>query len=155
MRPHTSSVGEGLRKVGTTPSWLRAPIGSASRMSKNFRVFNVTRRYSMKFNSAEKAVEKTFSMAWVDASKTEVRDLSLAESLEAEKGYRLRQSVNDARLTALADETLPYYEVEGRKFDPPESGIVAMRLGSKLIAQAHKFFDETKAAKLAALSVTN
>lgn len=76
-------------------------------MSNNFRVFNVTRGFSLKYSQALKAVEAC-ACAWVDYGRT-IRDLTLAEAIKARH--------EQARLAA----PLPSPEIPGLRYEAPES----------------------------------
>ena len=94
-------------------------------MTKNFRVFNVTRGYSMKRGAAEKAIREC-AATWVEEGVS-IRNLTLAESIKARN--------EQARLR----EPLPYAEIHGLRFDPPASGVSATRGEGKLLWEAHQF----------------
>jgi hypothetical protein len=84
---------------------FRARIGSAYRMTNNFRVFNVSRGFTLKYKQALRAVEEC-ACAWVVENKT-IRDLTLAESIAA-RNHQAKTR------TPLASSEIP-----GLKYDPP------------------------------------
>ena len=94
-------------------------------MTKNHRVLNVTRGYSMKRGAAEKAIREC-SATWVEYGIS-VRNLTIAEAITARN--------EQARLR----EPLAFAEVHGLRFDPPASGIAATKREGKLLWAAHDF----------------
>lgn len=87
--------------MALTALLLRAQIDSASCMTNNQRVFNVTRGFRMKHKQAVKAVEAC-ACAWVDFGVS-VRDLTLQEAIERRNEQaRLRDPLPYAELVGLA-----------------------------------------------------
>ena len=69
-------------------------------MSKNTRVSNVTRKFSLRFNQAQRAVELC-ACAWVEYGVS-VRDLTLAEAIAARNCHAaLREPLPCAELPGL------------------------------------------------------
>lgn len=88
-------------------------------MASHRRIVNLTRNYSMKFRSAEKAVYAC-ACAWVEYGVS-VRDLTLAESIAA----RNKQ--------AAVREPLAYAEIPGLVWNGP------IATDYSLIRAAHEF----------------
>jgi len=98
-------------------------------MTNNARVFNVTRRFSLKYKQALKAVENC-ACAWVEIGVS-IRDLTLAESITA----RNKQ--------AQQREPLAFAEIPGLIFQPPIQSQATHRQSFGLIVQANKFANAT------------
>ena len=94
-------------------------------MSNNSRIFNVTRRCSLSFKQAVRAIENC-SAVW-EVYGMSIKDLSLADSIKARH--------EQARLR----EPLPFAEIPGLSFDPPATGLVAHRQSSRLTWEAREF----------------
>jgi hypothetical protein len=107
---------------------FRAPIGSASRMNNNSRVFNVSRGFTVKHKQAVKAI-KECACTWVDYGVS-IRDLTLAESIAANKQQ------------AYLREPLAYSEIFGLRYEPCASGVEHERSSNMLIWAACKFAAE-------------
>jgi hypothetical protein len=75
-------------------------------MSNNFRVLNVTRGFTLKFKQALKAVDEC-ACAWVDESRTQVRDVTLSEAISLRNEQARRQ------------QPLELPEVHGLTYEPP------------------------------------
>lgn len=95
----------------------------------NSRVVNITRRYSMKYKQALRAIEN-HSAAWVEFGVS-IRDLTLAESIA------LRN------IEASQREPLAYAELPGITFNPPANQAEGNRREMMLAYEANKFFTET------------
>jgi len=62
-------------------------------MTANERVFNVTRRFSLKWKQAMRAIENC-SCTWVEGKEgQEIRDLTFAEAAQARKEYAINRPV--------------------------------------------------------------
>lgn len=94
-------------------------------MTKNRRVFNVTRGFSLKRSRAERAILEC-SAEWVEYGVS-IRSLTLAESIAARN--------EQARLR----EPLAFAEVFGLRYDPCPTGTEATRRESLLIREAREF----------------
>ena len=94
-------------------------------MTNNARVFNVTRRFSLKYKQALKAVENC-ACAWVEIGVS-IRDLTLAESIAA----RNKQ--------AAEREPLAFAEIPGLIFQPPIQSQATHRTGIHLVRAANQF----------------
>ena len=95
-------------------------------MTNNARVWNETRKFSLKHKQALRAIENC-SMAWVQFGET-VRDLSLAESISA----RNQQ--------AAEREPLAYAELPGITFKPPIGAQAAHMIEVRRAFEANEFF---------------
>lgn len=103
-----------------------SPTKNAQSMTSNSRVYNVTRRFTLKWKQAQKAVDNR-ACAWVEVGKT-IRDLTLAESIA------LR--IEDAKLS----EPLAHAEIPGltTKWSTLQQQTLA-RQGYGLLRQANEF----------------
>jgi hypothetical protein len=101
-------------------------------MTKNKRIFNVSRGYSLKRGAAERAIHEC-SAVWVEEGVS-IRNLTLAESIAAR---------NDQARHA---EPLPFAEIPGLRFEPTPSGTAATRRERLLTWQAHEFVMNAKKA---------
>ena len=101
-------------------------------MTKNRRVFNITRGYSLKRGAAERAIHEC-SAVWVEEGVS-IRSLTLAESIAARNEQARRA------------EPLPFAEIPGLRFEPTLSGTPATRRERLLTWQAHEFVMKTAAA---------
>lgn len=115
-------------QLGDSPSiFFMAP--SANKlgliMTKNKRIFNISRGYSLKRGAAERAISEC-SAAWVEEGVS-IRNLTLAESIAARN--------EQARVA----EPLPFAEIPGLRFEPTSSGAAATRRERLLTWQAHEF----------------
>ena len=93
-------------------------------MSNN-RVYNVTRRFSMKHKQAVKAVENC-ACAWVEFGVS-VRDLTLAESIAARNEKSRRR------------EPIPFAELPGVVYRVAQRNEAGLRLEKQLAAEANQF----------------
>lgn len=91
-------------------------------MTKNFRVFNVTRGYSLKRSQALRAIAEC-AAEWVEENIS-IRNLTLAESIAARK--------EQARLR----EPLAVAELPGLKYEPCVRGLIAYRQGQRMVLDA-------------------
>lgn len=94
-------------------------------MASHARIFNLTRRYSLKHKQALRAVDNC-ACAWVEFGIS-VRDLTLAESIAA----RNKQ--------ATLREPLPFVELPGIIFRPAVGRESATRAGYLTIQAANQF----------------
>jgi hypothetical protein len=101
-------------------------------MTKNKRIFNVSRGYSLKRGAAERAIQEC-SAAWVEEGVS-IRNLTLAESIAA-RNEQARHA-----------EPLPFAEIPGLRFEPTLSGTAATRRERLLTWQAHEFVMNAKKA---------
>ncbi len=95
-------------------------------MTNNARVWNETRKFSLKHKQALRAIENC-SMAWVQFGET-VRDLSLAEAVIA----RHQQ--------AAEREPLAYAELPGITFKPPIGAQASHMIEKQRAFEANEFF---------------
>lgn len=100
-------------------------------MSKNSRVFNLTRKFSLKHRQAEKAVEQC-ACAWVEYGVS-IRDLTLAESIQARNEQ------------AKTHDPLPNMELTGLVFRQPVNAATTRRERAELVSEANRFFVEATA----------
>jgi|GEM_PF-5964028 len=101
-------------------------------MTKNKRIFNVSRGYSLKRGAAEKAIHEC-SAVWVEEGVS-IRNLTLAESIAARNEQ------------AKHVEPLPWAEIPGLRFEPTLSGTAATRRERLLTWQANEFAMNAKKA---------
>jgi hypothetical protein len=94
----------------------------------NSRVFNVTRRFSLKHKQALRAVEEC-ACAWVEYGVS-IRDLTLAESIAA----RHRQ--------AQLREPLAVAELPTLRFEPPVTAVMGIVQRNRLMWAASRFAQE-------------
>lgn len=97
-------------------------------MTNNARVWNQTRKFSLKHKQALKAIENC-AMAWVEFGAV-VRDLTLAESIAA----RNQQ--------AAEREPLAYAELPGITFKPPIGAQATHMIECKRAFEANEFFTQ-------------
>jgi|ERR1700733_1042796 len=94
-------------------------------MTKNHRVLNITRGFSLKRGAVERAIENC-SVTWVEYGVS-IRDLTLAESIAARNDQARRR------------EPLPFAELPGVKYEPCITGKEATGREGKLLWEAHDF----------------
>jgi hypothetical protein len=97
-------------------------------INNNSRVFNVTRRFSLKHKQALRAVEQC-ACAWVEYGVS-IRDLTVAESIAA----RNRQ--------AQLREPLAVAELPGLVFAPPVTAVIGAIERNRLTWAAVQFARE-------------
>ncbi len=101
-------------------------------MTKNFRVSNLSRGYSLKMKQAERAVTECVA-TWVEYGVS-IRDLTIAEAIAA----RNQQ--------ASLREPLAYAEIPGLHFEPSEAMLKAHLNGMALAWEAQVFASKACAA---------
>lgn len=100
-------------------------------MASHARVFNVTRRYHIKYKHALRGIENC-SVEWVEEGMT-VRDLTLAESI-AKRNAQQR----------LIAEPLSFAELPGVIFRPPANAMGSHQASQELAEMARKFFKDVQ-----------
>lgn len=94
-------------------------------MTNNARILNLTRKFSLKYKQALKAVDNC-ACAWVEPGVS-IRDLTLAESI-TRRNEQARQR-----------EPLESAEIPGLVFQPPVTGQAYARAGYELVKRANSF----------------
>lgn len=94
-------------------------------MTNNARILNLTRKFSLKYKQALKAVDNC-ACAWVEPGVS-IRDLTLAESI-MRRNEQSRQR-----------EPLESAEIPGLIFKPPTSGQMGTREVHELVMRANSF----------------
>ena len=100
-------------------------------MSKSPRVSNLSRRFSIDFKQAERAVEVCAAM-WVEYGVS-IRDVTLAEAIQLRNQQAARR------------ECLAYAELPGLVYEPSASGQESFRREPRLVAEAGVFAEHAVA----------
>jgi hypothetical protein len=98
---------------------------------------HVQRGFRMSKVYAEQVMRDHCTITWLNREELTVRDTTDEE--------RIALRAEQCRKENLR-EPLEFAEVRGFIFEPPPSGIVAARLGRRLVREAHEFFMSSVAA---------
>lgn len=104
-------------------------------MASHARIYNLTRRFSLKRSQAIKAVEQC-ACAWVEFGVS-VRDLTIAESIAARNAQKKNA------------EPLPLAEIPHVEFRAPERARTSTRQEMHLAVEANQFARLVTAPQLA------
>jgi hypothetical protein len=100
-------------------------------MSKNTRVLNLTRGFSLRFNQASRAVEEC-ACVWVDFGVS-IRDVTLAESIQLRNKQAARR------------EPMAHVELPGIVYEPCASAAEGFRRERRLAGLANSFAERAVA----------